>query len=144
MIDITWITVAKFFHIAGVMLGMGAAVFMHLQFIRPKLTWGQLKHYMGFGSKVIWSGLTITIVSGIAFWTLLPNPRPDIFFVKLGFVGMLIIDGVMINKIGRPKLMGLTDDQLMTKLPPAVRRTFMISGAISVIGWWGAFAIGIL
>ncbi len=144
MIHITWITVAKFFHIAGVVVGMGAAVFMHLQFIRRQLTWGQLKYYMEFGSKVIWIGLGITIVSGIAFWILIPNPRPDIFFVKLGFVGMLIIDGIIINRIGRPKLLQLSDEQLMTQLPPDVRRTFMWSGVVSVIGWWAAFAIGIL
>ncbi|MFZ6036502.1 MAG: hypothetical protein ACOYUK_05180 [Patescibacteria group bacterium] len=142
--DIDWIDVVKFFHIGGVVVGMGAAVFMHLQFIRRGLTWGQLKNYMGFGSRVIWVGLVIAILSGIIFWIILPNPRPDIFFVKLGLVAMLVIDGVMINRIGRPKLMMLNDSQLMTALPPDVRRTFMISGVISVVGWWGAFAIGIL
>ncbi|MBI5037620.1 MAG: hypothetical protein HZC01_02875 [Candidatus Kerfeldbacteria bacterium] len=142
--EIPWYNILKFVHVGSIVMGMGAAVFMHLQFVRKELTWGQLKHFFHFGNRIIWIGLMLAGVTGITLWIVADTSRPPVFYGKLALVAMVIIDGWIIHRIGRPLLAGLPDDQLMAKLPDAVRKTFMRSGVVSVLGWWGALAIAMI
>lgn len=137
----TFFTVFKFIHVAFVIAGMGTAIFLHSQFLRKKLTWGQFRHFFLSGSKIIWIGLAGAIITGIIMWLKIGPGRPPLFYGKVGLVAMLLVDGILIAKIGKPRLHLLKPDQGFYDLAKEHRRAFYISGAISVVGWWGALFI---
>jgi|GEM_PF-3683646 hypothetical protein len=135
--------ILAFTHVGAIVMAMGAAVFIHLQFVRKDLTWGKLKNFFHFGSRVIWIGLGLAIITGIWIWARIPGPRPGLFYLKLAFVAILIIDGILINWVMRPKLEQLPDETRMQALPRSLKIRMFISGAFSVISWWGALFIAI-
>lgn len=89
--------------------------------------------------RIVWVGLIGMIVSGY----LIAAPQWDylrsepVFFVKLGLVLVLVMNALVIGKMAH-----LTSDRAFAELPADVRRAFMISGALSAIGWIGAAVIG--
>ena len=139
-----WYRLLLFLHLASVIVGMGTAVFLHLQSIRRSLHWGDVKHIYFFGSLVIWSALAAASASGVALLLLHRGTLPDLFFLKLVLVGMLIVDGLVIDRKLRPALAQLRDDQTIRDLPPKELANLYQSGAVSFVGWWGALAISVL
>lgn len=139
--NLTLFKIVLFCHVASVVIGMGTAVFMHMQFISKKINWGELRKVFTFASKIIWFGLAGAIVTGIALWIILPNPRPDLFYGKVALVAMLVIDGIVIHYVGKPKLALLKLEQGFYDLPKEHKRAFYISGVFSFLGWWGALVI---
>lgn len=86
-----------------------------------------------------WIGLIGMIVTGAAL--LIPQwefilQRPE-FFVKMGFVGVLIVNAFAINKLS-----GIAGERPFTLLSREERQSLMISGVLSMAGWVGAAFIG--
>lgn len=88
---------------------------------------------------LVWVGLTGMIVTGAAL--LIPQwefmlQRPE-FFVKMGFVGVLIVNAFAIRKLSR-----IAAERPFTLLTREERQSLMISGVLSTVGWVGAAFIG--
>lgn len=142
--SISFFKIVLICHIASVVIGMGTAVFMHMQFIRKTIKWGHLREIFHFASRIIWLGLAATILTGIILWTLKTKAVHPLFYGKLALVAMLIIDGIIIHFIGKPRLNLLRADQGFLDLPKQHKRAFYFSGFLSFLGWWGAFVIAFL
>lgn len=88
---------------------------------------------------IVWVGLTFMIVSG--FFLVKPQwefiRTEPVFYIKMGLVLMLIVNAFLIGKMSH-----LTHHRAFAELPADVRKTFLVSGAVSVIGWVGAAIIG--
>lgn len=136
--------IVLFFHVASVIVGMGTAVFFHLQFLRRKLRWHALSDLFRVGSRVIWVALGCAIITGTILWLRMPFPPKPIFYVKIALVGVILIEGLVIHMLGKPRLALLRPDQGFHDLPKEHRRLFYLSGALSVLGWWGALFIAIV
>lgn len=65
--------------------------------------------------------------------------RNPIFLMKMGFVGVLIVNGFFIGKLST-----LATTRSFASLTPTERLPLYISGAASVLGWGGAIIGGLL
>ena len=137
-------TLLLFLHVAAVVVGMGTAVFMHIQFVRRSITWGTLRHFLPQASLVIWATLGIATITGAVLWIMRPSTAEPIFFVKVGLVVILYIEGIVIARHGTPKFNLLKHEEGFYDLPMRDRMLFYSTGALSVLGWWGALFIAIL
>jgi hypothetical protein len=95
-------------------------------------------------STIIWAGLGILIVSGIALY--LPEQVrlavSSKFLLKLVVVGVIIVNGILLNMIVSPYMRRLT----FSKEVPArrFRRLAFALGGISFTSWYLAFFLGSL
>jgi uncharacterized membrane protein len=90
--------------------------------------------------KMVWIGLGALIVTGITLFIplrdyLLTNPR---FFVKMWFVGMLVINGVAIGILSKVAV-----HKSFKELSQKTKIQLFATGAISTICWLGAILGGI-
>jgi hypothetical protein len=95
--------------------------------------------WVTWSHRLVWGGLVSMILTGIA----LALPRSQyllqdpIFFVKMAFVLILIINAYAIGKLS---LVATTKPY--RELEKDTQRTLLISGGISMVGWVGASVIG--
>ncbi len=95
--------------------------------------------FLVWSHRLIWVGLIALILSGI--FLVLPSweyyMSEPIFYLKMGFVLTLIVNAVFIGKLTH-----FTTDRAFSELPDELKKTFLVSGALSVIGWVGSAVIG--
>ncbi len=95
--------------------------------------------FVTWSHRLVWMGLAVMILSG--FFMALPAweyYRADpAFFVKMSLVGVLVINGLFIGKLSH-----LTTERAFAELPDELRKTLIVSGALSAIGWVGSTVIG--
>lgn len=95
--------------------------------------------FVTWSHRLVWAGLIGMILSG--FFLVLPAWEyylaEPVFFVKMGFVLTLIVNAFFIGKLSV-----LTTERAFAELPPELRKTLLVSGALSGIGWVGAAIIG--
>jgi hypothetical protein len=85
--------------------------------------------------KNIWIGLGLMIFTGLfLFWPLSEYllTRPQ-FYVKMWFVGVLIINGIAIGRLNK-----VAQVKAFSALTSKEKLPLLISGAISTLGWLGA------
>jgi hypothetical protein len=105
--------------------------------------WGSVqtlpRSFVTWSHRLVWTGLILMILSG--FFLMLPAWEyyiaDPVFFVKMGFVLTLVVNAFFIGKLSP-----LTTERAFHELPPDLRRTLLVSGALSAIGWIGAAIIG--
>lgn len=95
--------------------------------------------FVVWSHRLVWAGLLAMITTGIALtipgWEYrLSNP---VFYVKMGFVLVLIMNACAIGIIAKK-----ATTTPFAELSDTDRRTLMVSGALSAIGWIGAALIG--
>lgn len=139
-----WFRIFLFLHLAAVIIGMGTAIFLHLQSMRRSLRFAVLRHLFFFGSRVIWLALLGAAATGVGLLLIARHAPPDIFGVKLALVALLVADGLFIDRKLYPVLRQLRDDQTIRDLPPKELAHLYQSGAVSFIAWWGALAIAVV
>lgn len=90
---------------------------------------------------MIWVGLiTLIVTGGILFYPMRVFLLQDLFFnAKLLFVGILVINGILIGR-----LMQVTLIRPFAELSAHETRALFASGAISVVSWICAAGIAIL
>ncbi len=96
-------------------------------------------NFIHWAHILVWIGLIGMILTGAAL--LIPQwefmlQRPE-FYVKMGFVGVLIVNAFAIHKLSR-----IAGERPFTLLTRAERHTLMISGGLSTLGWVGSAFIG--
>jgi len=97
--------------------------------------------FLKYSHRGIWIGLLLMISTGmflaIPEWEYrLSQPQ---FFIKMGFVLLLVMNAVAIGKLS--KKAGKIPFAQLTKKE---KNILLISGALSVLGWVGAATIGLL
>jgi uncharacterized membrane protein len=134
-------------HNIGFILGVGSATITDIFFfrsLRDNTISQEEKETMDTFSTIIWAGLGILIVSGIAIY--LPDQiRLAIsakFLLKLVVVGVIIVNGIFLNMIVAPRMRRLT---FGGEVPARrFRRLAFALGGISFTSWYIAFFLGSL
>lgn len=84
--------------------------------------------------KGAWIGLILMIVTGsLIFSVVKANILYPQFYIKMGFVGALIVNGFVIGK-----LLKTSTKKSFASLSMQERIPFVLSGAVSTISWLGA------
>ncbi len=132
-------------HNIGFVLGLGAATItdiLFFRFLKDNVITQHEKETMDTLSSVIWVGLSILIISGIALY--LPEQArlavSSKFLLKVVVVGVIVVNGVLLNMFVGPHMRRLSFEGS----PEArrFRRLAFALGAISFTSWYGAFLLG--
>ncbi len=138
-----WVVV----HNIGFILGLGSATLTDIfffRFLKDNIISSEEKEMMDTLTNVIWVGLAILVISGIALY-LPEQARLDVsskFLLKVVVVGVVIINGILLNMIVSPHMRRLSFEGN----PPArrFRRVAFALGGISFTSWYVAFFLGSL
>jgi len=132
----------------GVALGVTTvADFLFFRFLRDLKISQQESEILNTLSMIIWTVLVLIILSGLGLY--LPNAESlngsSKFMVKLTVVGIIILNGIMLNFLIGPNLTKIFGEEVnFSKSPRWVRRLAFAGGAISMTSWYSAFILGSL
>jgi uncharacterized membrane protein len=90
--------------------------------------------------RLVWAGLILMLMTGVVLilesWAYyLQEP---VFYLKMGFVLILILNAFAIGKLSR-----VATERAFFELTGEERRTLLLSGVLSAVGWFGAAGIGL-
>lgn len=138
-----------FLHLLGLSLGVGGVIISDVLFhaLEKKERPERIIHTFPYLSKIISLGLFILILSGIGLVSkeedYLSSP---IFWVKMFFVVVVIVNGLFLNLKISPKIIKyytapheFTDSDFSH-----LKAKAYVSGAISLFSWLAAFILGVL
>lgn len=137
-------------HIVGVALGVGGATISDIFFTRilksgkiTKPDYDNLKVL----SRVIWAGIIILIISGLAFlWRMYDSSgsvgilNSEKFLAKLTLVAVITVNGLVFHFKVFPKLKSMIGDKDFSKH----HLLLSVTGAISVTGWYSIIILSTL
>lgn len=138
------------FHIFGVALGAGGALFSAAIFTKvmfdKKVNQTELE-FIELASLLVTAGLGLLILSGIGLF--LTNPEGYLastkFIAKMTIVGILVVNGVLIHSLHVPVLKKHLDQHLPDVPGFKKRSLYMyVGGAISMTSWATAVVLGAL
>lgn len=147
---ITVKTIYLIVHVFGAILGAGGAFASDAMFFKTVKD-GVIENtelsFMKLGSKLVWTGVFILVISGILlFYT---NPTLYLasskFLVKVTIVAVIIINGIIFHLIHLPhisKHIGLRISESPTFLKKS--SFLMASGAVSMVSWISTVILGML
>jgi len=137
-------------HIFGIAAGAGGAFvsdamfFLSVQdriFTKVELT------FMRLGSRMVWAGLTVLILSGIGLFSLAPEAylSSSKFLAKITIVVIIIVNGIVFHLSHIPRFHRHAERHFPSS-EEFVRHSglLMASGAISVTSWGSAIILGAL
>jgi uncharacterized membrane protein len=134
-------------HNIGFILGVGAATMSDIfffRFLKDNTISQEEKETMDTLSAVIWAGLGVLIVSGIAMY--LPEQArlalSAKFLLKLVVVSVIVINGILLNMIVAPNMRRLSFGGAVPER--RFRRLAFALGGISFTSWYLAFFLGSL
>jgi hypothetical protein len=131
--------VALFFHLAALLLGFGAVLFVDWQcvlFVARRRTHREVVSVVCTAHPLVWTGLATLVASGIF---LRPDLTAGLMWGKLSLVLLLALNGVAAGRLST-RLRELGD-----RVP--TRRLLVLGGVVAVVSqacWWGATLIGFL
>lgn len=141
-------TILVIFHLLGVALGVGGAIASDLMFFKTMKDGRITKTEMSFlnlGSTMVWSGLVLLILSGIAMFLLNPEGylASSKFISKMTIVGILTANAFVFHLVHIPRLRRHIDmhcpesDEFMRGRP-----SLLVSGVVSIVSWICAMILG--
>jgi len=131
-------------------IGIGATTVTDTLFFKFlsdfKITRGE-KETMDTLSKVIWVALALLVLTGVALF--LSNPvaygNSSKFLVKMVVVGVIFLNGLLLNFVIGPRMQKLRFDTNESKGEFRVfKRIAFISGVVSITSWYASFLLGLL
>ncbi|MFF8265539.1 hypothetical protein [Streptomyces virginiae] len=137
--DATLQTVARFFHVAALVVGLGAVLAVDWFAVLWLLGRRRLSDILNTACTLqapIWAGLAGLTLTGLF---LRPDMNSTLTVVKLGLVLAITVNGLYAHWLGQ-RLDGYRE-------LPVPRRLLIQSGlaaTVSQAGWWGASLIGFL
>lgn len=142
----------KIFHIFGVTLGLGGATISDIFFFKFLKDFRISKEEAGVlrvFSQIIWFALAVIVLSGLGLYLshmeeLNQSPK---FLVKMLIVGVVIINGALLNLLISPKLIKISFAEKYDRQAGGLRRLRRLAfalGAVSFISWYFAFVLGML
>lgn len=140
-------TPATVVHVLAVVLGMGSALVSDLLFSffskDKKLNPTQIST-LSILAKVVFYGLVIIIISGIALFLsdIERYMNSAKFLAKMSILLVLLVNGYILNKNVWPRLLG---ENFFTDIKErGIRRLAFACGAISVVSWLSVCTLGVL
>ncbi len=97
------------------------------------------KNFVTWSHRLVWAGLIGMITTGVIMviptWEYrLQDPA---FYIKMGMVAVLIFNAIAIGKLSH-----VATERPFAELNTEEKRTLMLSGTLSAIGWISATIIG--
>ena len=134
-------------HNIGFILGLGSVTLTDLfffRFLKDNIISSEEKEMMDTLTNVIWVGLAILIVSGIALY--MPGQTylavSSKFLLKLTVIGVIVTNGILLNMVVAPHMRRLSFEG---NIPARrFRRVAFALGGISFTSWYVAFLLGSL
>lgn len=139
-------------HLLGLCFGLGGATMLDFWILRW-MRWGGLPNEIArtflFVSKVVSVGLALLWVSGLGFLAVyaieapekLSNPK---IVAKVTVVAVLTVNGWLIHALVLPGVLRDVSRPMFDGVSRLRTGVFLISGAVSGVSWYAAFALGIL
>lgn len=140
---VLWVVI----HNIGFILGVGAATITDIfffRFLKDNIITQEEKETMDTLSAVIWAGLAVLIVSGLALYLpeqsrLATSPK---FLIKVVVIGVIVFNGFLLNMIVAPNMRRLSFEGSTPE--KRFRRLAFALGGISFTSWYLAFFLGSL
>lgn len=147
-----YVNVILSIHLFGVVIGFGGAVIadiLFFKFLNDERISKSEANVLRTMSLIIWAGALVLICSGILLLLsdLERYTTSAKFLLKMVVVGVIVLNGIVLNFVVTPKLESLhfgelkTPEELKTE---KVRGLVFATGAISAVSWWTAFILGLL
>lgn len=141
--------VIVFFHALAAAVGVGATTVTDVLFFRFLKDYNiseNEKGIMDTMSHVLWIALGILIVTGIGLYAprSLELGESSKFLVKTIAVGVITINGFVLNFIVSPKITKLVFKKDVPKEISRLRKLAFATGAISISSWYIVFLLGSL
>ncbi len=143
-------TIYTIFHIIGAVLGAGGAYVSDAIFMSSvkdgKVDSTELR-FMKIGSRFVWVGLGVLILSGIGLFTTDPAlyMESSKFLAKMSIVLIIAINGVLFHTSHLPRIERHAGGHLPSSDEFMRKKTFLLSsGAVSFVSWTAALILGSL
>ncbi|HZX49582.1 MAG TPA: hypothetical protein VFE94_00320 [Candidatus Paceibacterota bacterium] len=143
-------TIYLIFHLFGIALGAGGAFASDLIFFKS-IKDGQLTKtefgFMELGSKMIWAGLGVLVISGTLLFFLNPEGymASSKFQLKMTVVAIIIANGIVLHLNFIPKLKAATKIGDINVAEFVRQNPFiLVSGVVSMVSWSSAIILGAL
>jgi uncharacterized membrane protein len=141
--------VIVFFHALAAAVGVGATTVtdvLFFKFLKDYNISDNEKSIMDTMSHIIWVALGVLIVTGVGLY--LPRSldlaESSKFLVKTVAVGIIVLNGFLLNFIVSPKLTRLVFKKDAPKEISRMRKLAFATGAISISSWYIVFILGSL
>lgn len=146
------LTILVGLHLLGLCFGLGGATMLDFWILRW-MRWGGLPNEIArtflFVSKVVSVGLALLWVSGLGFLAVyafeapekLSNPK---IVAKITVVAVLTLNGWLIHALVLPGVLRDVSRPMFDGVSRLRTGVFLISGAVSGVSWYTAFALGLM
>ena len=145
-------TIIMIIHGIGAAIGLGGATisdFFFFRFLKDLRISEWEADVLKSLSQVIWLALVILVVTGIAIY--LPEAQiyneSSKFLAKVFIVFVIIINGLLLNLFISPRLVQISFQGRHSHKEGelrSLRRFAFALGAVSIVSWYSAFALGML
>ncbi|WP_064503896.1 hypothetical protein [Methylobacterium platani] len=139
-------------HLIGLSFGLGGATMLDFWILRW-MRWGSLPGEIAriflFVSKVVSVGLGLLWLSGLGFLAVYAVESPDKFdnpklWAKIAVVLVLTINGLLIHAVVLPGVLRDLSRPMLDGVSGLRTGIFLVSGAVSGVSWYAAFALGLM
>lgn len=137
-------------HIFGAIIGAGGAFASDTMFFSTikdgRINSDELR-FMKLGSRLVWFGLGLLVLSGIFIVSTDPEKflNSDKFLAKMTIVGVIIVNGIIFHLMHIPHIKKHLELKFSQSKTFMKRASFiLISGAISTISWITTIILGVL
>ncbi|MCV4343454.1 hypothetical protein [Pseudomonas capsici] len=145
------LTVLVGLHLIGLCFGLGGATMLDywiLRWMRKGSLPAEIKSTFTFISTVVAIGLGLLWLSGLGFLALyglespekLGNPK---LWAKVCIVAALTLNGMLIHVFVLPVVLRDMSQPILDGVSRSRIAIFLVSGALSAVSWYSAFALGI-
>ncbi|KQP29677.1 hypothetical protein ASF49_16085 [Methylobacterium sp. Leaf104] len=139
-------------HLVGLCFGLGGATmldFWILRWMREGAMPAEMERSFHFISKVVTMGIALLWISGLGFLGLyaieapekLANPK---LWAKVVVVAVLTVNGLLIHALVLPSVLRDVRRPMLDGVSRLAAGIFLVSGAVSGVSWYFAFALGLL
>ena len=139
-------------HLIGLCFGLGGATmldFWILRWMRQGSMPVEIERSFQFISKVVSMGIALLWISGLGFLGLyaiespekLANPK---LWAKVTIVVALTVNGVVIHALVLPSVLRDVRRPMLAGVSQWTAGIFLVSGAVSGVSWYFAFALGLV
>ncbi|MCF4125468.1 hypothetical protein [Methylobacterium sp. SyP6R] len=139
-------------HLIGLSFGLGGATMLDFWILRW-MRWGSLPGEIAriflFVSKVVTVGLGLLWLSGLGFLAVYAVESPEKFgnpklLAKIAVVAVLTVNGLLIHAMVLPGVLRDIRRPMLDGVSGVRTGIFLVSGAISGVSWYTAFALGLM
>lgn len=142
-------TALRLVHFAGLVLGLGGAVFLDLMLSRYRkaAVTTELAGNVEWVSRFVALGLALLWLSGIGFLALYRFVEPDKLmnpkiWAKVTIVAILTLNGIAIHRLVLPFVRQQIGQPLLSGLNPGKRLALVGCGAVSIVSWTVPVVLG--